>query len=97
MEKERAINDKMFWGLPGEYEGSVLFASKQTMMRDPDFPPGRLIFNVAGHAYIGSSKLIFEKVTKSILQLLEKRINGSELEEMERLFEKEVDANFCLK
>ncbi len=88
LEKERMINDTIFWGLPSEYAESVLSASKQILMQSSDFPSGKLFFNVAAHAYIGSSKLVFEKVTKSILPLLLKRINGATTDEMEILFSK---------
>lgn len=96
-EKQRMINDTIYWGLPNEYAESVFSTSKQILMENVDFPSGKLIFYVAAHAYIGSSKLVFEKVTTSMLSLLLHRIKGATMDEMEQMFQKEVCKHFGIE
>lgn len=85
--------DEIYVGIPLEYANAVKSATQSVIEEINDFPNGILEFNLGAHGLIGSSNVIFSRVTYIILKLLCKNPKNMTIEEIKdeinRLIEQE--------
>jgi len=62
--------DQVHVGMPLEYANVVLNTARSVIQEINDYPSGILEFNLGAHALIGSSQVIFSKITSIIIKLL---------------------------
>lgn len=73
--------DEVHVGIPKDYAEAIVNATEKTIREIKSFSPGVLEFSIGAHGYVGSSKLIFSKITDIILKIMSK--NPSEFSEDE--------------
>lgn len=64
-------HDKVTWGILDEYKLGII-NSVSNYLNNNSLPNGMIDFNISAHAEIGSSQLMFEKVSDILLLLLAK-------------------------
>jgi len=77
-------SDEVHIGIPAEYALTIIDSAVDTL-KDLEFPSGILFFDVAAHGHVGSSKMIFSRVTKMLVKIISKNVlelSESELKEL---------------
>jgi hypothetical protein len=54
-------------------------------LKELEFPSGILLFDIGAHGYVGSSKMIFSRVTKMLVKIISKNILALSEEELKKL------------
>ncbi|WP_055666130.1 hypothetical protein [Desnuesiella massiliensis] len=67
--------DEVHVGIPEEYAHSIMQTSISVIKEIGGLPSGILQFNLGAHGYVGSSILIFSKITSAILKLMTKKVD----------------------
>lgn len=62
-------NDKVFFGISEEYSQSILDSAVDTINDIGGLPSGEITFNLGAHAECGSSRAVFNKITRIIIIL----------------------------
>ncbi|WBW97427.1 hypothetical protein [Oceanirhabdus sp. W0125-5] len=62
--------DQVHVGIPLEYANVVLNTARSVIQEINDYPSGIIEFNLGAHGLIGSSQVIFSKITSIIIKLL---------------------------
>jgi hypothetical protein len=64
------LYDEVRWGIPQQYSEAIINTAAQYINEFGGFPAGVLSFSLGAHAKIGSSNMIFSKVTQLLLKLI---------------------------
>jgi hypothetical protein len=85
-----AKNDKVHVGLPKQYAVAV-FKIANEILQKRILPPGKLIIDIASHAEIGSSRLIFSQIITILFKIIVNEITDIKIEDVRRIIFEEID------
>ncbi|VBB09156.1 Hypothetical protein LUCI_4442 [Lucifera butyrica] len=82
-------SDEVHVGIPKEYAFAVMDSVAETL-DDSEFPPGILFFDVGAHSDVGSSRMIFSRVTKILIKIIFNNILELSEDELKKLIALEL-------
>jgi hypothetical protein len=72
---EFELNEDIYSGIPTEYSNSIINSTKEKLLESNWQYAGSLTFVTGAHSLIGSSEVVFSKVTKTLIALLMKELS----------------------
>lgn len=83
--------DEVHIGIPEEYANGIAVTAQRVIKEIGGFPPGILKFDLGAHGYVGSSILIFSKITSVILKLMTKKFDIDSFEAIKERAAQEIN------
>jgi len=85
-----STSDEVHIGIPEAYALTIMDSAVETL-KELEFPSGILLFDIGAHGYVGSSKMIFSRITKMLVKIISKNVRAFSEEELQELVALELN------
>ncbi len=85
------LNEEIYLGIPSEYANSIINSAKEVVLESNWQHSGNITFALGAHSLVGSSEVVFSKVTKVLIALLKNELSSDTFLNDESVILSELD------